>query len=53
MEQWAGCIAGALLERDYLAKIEAAGFDDVTSVATEYPDGRGIASASVVAFKPA
>jgi SAM-dependent methyltransferase len=53
MEKWAGCIAGALLERDYLAKIAVAGLVDVTSVATEYPDGRGIASASVVAFKPA
>jgi arsenite methyltransferase len=53
MEQWAGCIAGALVERDYLAKIAAAGFADVTSVATEYERGRGLASASVVAFKPA
>jgi ubiquinone/menaquinone biosynthesis C-methylase UbiE len=51
MEKWAGCIAGALVERDYLGKIEAAGFGDVTSVATEYPGGKGIASANVVAFK--
>jgi arsenite methyltransferase len=52
MEKWAGCIAGALVESDYLAKIAAAGFADVTSVATEYPGGRGLASANVVAFKP-
>lgn len=52
MEKWAGCIAGAMLESDYLASITAAGFTDVTSVASEYADGRGIASAAVVAFKP-
>lgn len=51
LEQWAGCIAGALLEEDYLAKIRAAGFVDVSSTATEYPGGKGIASANVVAFK--
>jgi SAM-dependent methyltransferase len=53
MEAWAGCIAGALLESDYLGKIAAAGFQDVTSVATEYPGGKGIASAAVIAVKPA
>jgi len=52
MEKWAGCIAGALLESEYLGKITAAGFNDVTSVAAEYEGGKGIASASVVAFKP-
>lgn len=52
MEKWAGCIAGALLEGDYLAKIRAAGFEDVTSQAAEYPGGEGIASAAVVAVKP-
>ena len=51
MEKWAGCIAGALLESDYLGKIAAAGFHDITSVTSEYPDGRGIASAAIVAFK--
>ena len=30
MELWVGCIAGALDERDYAAKLRAAGFDDVT-----------------------
>jgi SAM-dependent methyltransferase len=53
MEKWAGCIAGALVEADYLGKITAAGFSGVTSVAAEYEGGKGIASASVVAFKPA
>ncbi|MFN8506062.1 MAG: arsenite methyltransferase [Dehalococcoidia bacterium] len=52
MEKWAGCVAGALLEADYLAAITAAGFHDVTSVAAEYDGGRGLASAAVVAFKP-
>ncbi|MCC6386763.1 MAG: arsenite methyltransferase [Dehalococcoidia bacterium] len=52
MEKWAGCVAGALLESDYLGAITAAGFSDVTSVASEYDGGRGLASASVVAFKP-
>jgi arsenite methyltransferase len=52
LEAWAGCIAGALLESDYLGKIRSAGFDAVTSTATEYEGGRGIASANVVAIKP-
>jgi arsenite methyltransferase len=29
VELWVGCIAGALEERDYAAKLQAAGFDDV------------------------
>ena len=53
MEAWAGCIAGAMLETDYLAAITAAGFVNVTSDATEYPDRNGLASASVIAVKPA
>jgi len=52
MEQWAGCIAGALVESEYLAKIRGAGFERVTSTALEYPGGKGIASADVVAYKP-
>lgn len=52
MEQWAGCIAGALLESEYMGKIAAAEFVDVTSTATEYKKGEGIASAAVVAVKP-
>jgi arsenite methyltransferase len=30
MELWVGCIAGALEESDYVAKLQAAGFADVT-----------------------
>ena len=52
MEQWAGCIAGALVESEYLDKIRAAGFADVTALTVEYPGGKGIASAAVVATKP-
>ena len=52
LEKWAGCIAGALLESEYLGKIRAAGFIDVTSQAAEYPGGQGIASAAVLAVKP-
>jgi arsenite methyltransferase len=51
MESWAGCIAGALLESDYVGRIQAAGFSDVTSTAAEYSGGKGIASANVVAYK--
>jgi arsenite methyltransferase len=29
MELWVGCIAGALEEREYVAKLQAAGFADV------------------------
>ena len=29
MELWSGCIAGALLENDYVAKLKAAGFTDI------------------------
>jgi SAM-dependent methyltransferase len=53
MEQWAGCIAGALVESDYTGKISAAGFTNVLSDAKEYPGGKGIASAAVTATKPA
>jgi SAM-dependent methyltransferase len=52
MEAWAGCIAGALVESDYLAKINAAGFERTHSDASEYEGGKGIASAAVIAYKP-
>jgi len=52
MEKWAGCIAGALLESEYLDAIKAAGFTRVTSDAKEYRGGNGIASAAVVAYRP-
>jgi arsenite methyltransferase len=31
---WAGCVAGALDEKDYLAKLEAAGFEQISIEAT-------------------
>lgn len=53
MARWADCIAGAIPERDYLALATDAGFTDITSVSSEYDGARGLASANVVAFKPA
>jgi SAM-dependent methyltransferase len=62
LEEWAGCIAGALQEKVYLDKIKAAGFVRITadrSVLPLYVEGqsgvdmgRVIASARVKAFKP-
>jgi len=39
VEAWSGCIAGALEERDYLAKLERAGFVDATVEVTNVYDG--------------
>ena len=52
LEQWAGCVAGALPVDDYLGQIREAGFTDVSA---EFHDGedRGIASAYVSATRPA
>ena len=52
LEQWAGCVAGALPVEEYLGAIRDAGFVDVTA---EYHDAedRGIASAYVSALRPA
>ncbi len=52
MEQWAGCIAGALEEDAYLEHIRRAGFEQVSSTTSPYEGGKGIASAAVVAVKP-
>jgi ubiquinone/menaquinone biosynthesis C-methylase UbiE len=52
MDEWAGCIAGAMLESEYVAAIERAGFERVTSEAAEYAGREGVASAAVVAYKP-
>ena len=48
---WVGCIAGALSRSEYVAGLEAAGFDDVS---VEFIDGEtdGIHSAIVKARKP-
>jgi SAM-dependent methyltransferase len=62
LEEWAGCIAGALQEKVYLDKIKAAGFVRITANRSTLPlyvegqsgtdIGRAIASARVKAFKP-
>jgi arsenite methyltransferase len=39
VEAWSGCIAGALEERDYLAKLERAGFADAAIEVTNVYDG--------------
>lgn len=36
LSAWAGCVAGALDESDYLSKIRAAGFEDVRVLSREY-----------------
>ena len=66
-EAWSGCVAGALEERDYLARLERAGFADaaveVTNVydgapensccgAPSLPDGVQLISGFVRAVKP-
>jgi arsenite methyltransferase len=38
LNAWAGCIAGALDESDYLDKIRAAGFEDVQVLSRDYAD---------------
>jgi arsenite methyltransferase len=68
VEAWSGCIAGALEEQDYLARLRAAGFADaaveVTNVydgapensccgAPALPDGVRLISGFVRAVKPA
>jgi ubiquinone/menaquinone biosynthesis C-methylase UbiE len=36
LDAWAGCLAGALDESDYLSKIHAAGFEEVEVVSRDY-----------------
>lgn len=51
LANWAGCVAGALTEEDYVSKLRAAGFDDVRP--DHLPDGgRGWTSAAITATKP-
>ena len=47
LEQWAGCVAGAMLVEDYVDAIRAAGFEDVE--ARFEPSSTGLVSANVVA----
>jgi SAM-dependent methyltransferase len=51
MDQWAGCVAGAIEAKDYIAAIEGAGFRDVTANIREHGGGRGTASADIVAYR--
>jgi len=51
-EAWASCIGGAIEERAYVDKIRAAGFEGVSSSASA-PTAAGLASANVIAYKPA
>jgi SAM-dependent methyltransferase len=62
LEEWAGCIAGALQEKVYLDKIKAAGFVRITADRSTLPlyvegqsgtdSGGKVASVRVKAFKP-
>jgi arsenite methyltransferase len=62
LEEWAGCIAGALQEKVYLGKIKAAGFVRITANRSTLPlyvegqsgtdSGGKVASVRVKAFKP-
>ncbi len=38
LDAWAGCVAGALDESDYLSKIRGAGFEDVQVLSRDYTD---------------
>jgi arsenite methyltransferase len=38
LNAWAGCVAGALDESDYLSKIRAAGFEDVQVLSRDYSE---------------
>jgi SAM-dependent methyltransferase len=38
LNAWAGCVAGALDESDYLSKIKAAGFEDVQVLSRDYSE---------------
>jgi arsenite methyltransferase len=61
LEQWAGCVAGALEEEEYLEKIRAAGFVHLETEEAKldphkeeaaYETGAPIASIAVKAYKP-
>ena len=40
VEEWAGCVAGALEEEDYLTKLRSAGFEDPTIQVTTTYEGK-------------
>jgi SAM-dependent methyltransferase len=45
LDAWAGCIAGALEESDYLGKIRAAGFERVEVISRDYASARQVLDA--------
>jgi AhpD family alkylhydroperoxidase len=53
LESWAGCVAGALMVDEYVAKLSAAGFTDVRTRLGDDGGDRGFTSAYVEAEKPA
>jgi SAM-dependent methyltransferase len=48
LDAWAGCIAGALEESDYLSKIRAAGFDRVEVLSRDYASAEDVLDAEDV-----
>jgi SAM-dependent methyltransferase len=52
LESWAGCVAGALMAGEYVAKLSAAGFSDVRTRLGDDGGDRGFTSAYVEAEKP-
>lgn len=52
-EAWAGCVAGALQESEYLEKLRAAGFEKVEVLSRDFAEGGDlIASVRIKAYKP-
>jgi len=49
MESWAGCVAGALQEEEYLAGLTAAGFIDASIEVTQVYDIEGVLGADAAA----
>jgi arsenite methyltransferase len=47
LDAWAGCLAGALEESDYVSRIRGAGFADVEVVSQEYATAEEVAEAGV------
>ena len=52
LASWTGCIAGALEVGEYVSKLEAAGFVDVTTVLKDEMHESGVTSADISAIKP-
>jgi arsenite methyltransferase len=48
LDAWAGCVAGALEESDYLDKIRAAGFEEVEVLSRDYATAEQVAESEEV-----